>query len=751
MFMIKLIARYFLIVFFICGYSYAEIIKDISVSGNKRISSETIKVLGDITIQKDFDKNELNNILKKLYETNFFQDIKINFNNGILSIFVVENPIIENIEITGIKNKFLIKEIKDLISLKDRMSFSQSQLTKDTNFINNILKSQGYYFAKVKPLINKNDQLNSINLIIDIEKGDKAKIEKIEFIGDKKIKDKKLLEVIASEEHKFWKFISRQVYLNQSLIELDKRLLENYYKNQGYFKVKVLNSFAELNNETSFKLTFNVDSGEKYFFNDFNLILPDDYNKKDFLKIEKIFNKLKTKSYSLDNINLILTEIDKIASLRLYDFITANVKETIVDKNKINFDFKIIDSQKFYVEKINILGNYQTIEEVIRNRLIVDEGDPLNELLFNKSIENIRALRIFKKVEPKISDGSNENLKVIDITVEEQPTGEISLAAGVGTSGSTIGGGITEKNFLGKGINLQTNLELSEEKIKGKFVYSKPNFNYTDNTLFTSIESSTTDRIKDFGYESTDLSFALGTTFEQYENLFFSPEFDISFEDLETTSKASSNLKKQEGSYDDFYFNYGLNYDLRNSSYKPSSGNKTSFYQTVPIISDNNEIANTLIFTQYKKFKRDSDMVGKASFYINAVNTIDDSDVRVSKRAKMPYNRLRGFERHKIGPKDGSDYVGGNYVTSINLSTNLPGVLNTMENLDFSYFIDIGNIWGVDYDSAVDQSNYIRSSTGIGLDWITPIGPLSFSLTQPLTKKTSDKTETFRFNLGTTF
>ena len=231
--------------------------------------------------------------------------------------------------------------------------------------------------------------------------------------------------------------------------------------------------------------------------------------------------------------------------MKLYDFITANVKETIVEKNKINFDFEIIDSQKFYVEKINILGNFQTIEEVIRNRLIVDEGDPLNELLFNKSIDRIKSLGIFKKVDTKIKSGSNENLKIVDITVEEKPTGEITLAAGVGTSGSTIGGGITEKNFLGKGINLQTDLQISEEKIKGKFIYSKPNFNYSENTLFTSIKSSNTDRIEDFGYETTDLGMSLGTRFEQFENLFFSPELDFSLEDLQTTSAASTNLKNK--------------------------------------------------------------------------------------------------------------------------------------------------------------------------------------------------------------
>ena len=749
--MIKFLIKLSLITLLIFNNVYAEKVEKITISGNQRISAESIKVLGSISSQNDFDQNQINILLKKLYETNFFSDIKISIDNKELKIIVVENPIIENIEITGIKSKTLIKELLDEITLKDRMSFSESKLEKDIDKINNILKTNGFYFSSVKPAMIKNDELNSVRLKIDIDQGKKAKIKEIKFIGDKKIKDKRLLEVIASEEHQFWKFISRKVYLNQSLIELDKRLLENYYRNQGYYKVKVLNSFAELNNEDSFKLIFNIEAGEKYYFNDFSLILPDDYKVNDFTKIEKIFKKLKNKSYSLDNISLILSEIDRIASLRLYDFITANVKETITDKDKINFEFEIVDSQKYYVERINVLGNFQTIEEVVRNRLVVDEGDPLNELLFNKSIDRVKNLGIFKKVDTRITDGSDKNLKIIDIIVEEQPTGEISLSAGVGTSGKTIGGGITEKNFLGKGINLKTNLEVSDEKIKGQFVYSKPNFNYSENTLFTSLRSSNTNRIKDFGYETTDIGFSLGTRFEQYENLFFSPEIDISFEDLKTTSAASSSLKKQAGNYEDLYFNYGLDYDLRNTTYKPSAGSKTSFYQQLPVISGNYEITNTFVQTNYKKLNNETNMVGKASFYLKAVNSIDDSDVRISKRAKMPYNRLRGFEKDRIGPLDGNDYIGGNYVTTLNLSTNLPGILNTMENFDFSYFIDIGNVWGVDYDSSIDQSNFIRSSTGLGLDWITPIGPLSFSLSQPITKKSTDKTESFRFNLGTTF
>ena len=400
---------------------------------------------------------------------------------------------------------------------------------------------------------------------------------------------------------------------------------------------------------------------------------------------------------------------------------------------------------------MNILGNFTTIEEVIRNRLIVDEGDPLNTLLYNKSLDEIRSLRIFKTVKGEIKDGSNENLKIIDIKVEEQPTGEISLAAGVGTSGTVIGGGINEKNFLGKGINLNTFLEVSEDTIKGNFTYSKPNFAYSDNSLFTSLSSTSTDNLADFGYKVSEIGFSVGTNFEQYENLFFSPSIRTSFEDLETNNSASASLKKQKGNYQDLYFNYGLDYDLRNSGYKPSSGNKTSFYQELPMVSDNNEVENTFVFTQYKQLSRTDDMVGKASVYLKAINTIDNSDVRISKRATIPYSRLRGFQKGKVGPIDNLDYVGGNYVSAINLSTNLPSVLSTVETIDFALFMDVANVWGVDYDSSIDDSNFIRSTAGIGMDVLTPVGPLSFSLSQPLTKKDTDRTETFRFNLGTSF
>ena len=191
-----------------------------------------------------------------------------------------------------------------------------------------------------------------------------------------------------------------------------------------------------------------------------------------------------------------MNKIDNLATLKSYEFINADIKENIIDKNNIDVTIYFNESEKFYVERINILGNQTTIEEVIRNSLIVDEGDPLNEILFNKSINELKSKGFFGSVKYEIKDGSDSNLKTIDIKVEEKPTGEISLGAGVGTSGGSIGGGIKENNFLGKGILLDSNLQFDENRITGQFIYSKPNFNYTDNTLFTAIKSTSTDLLQ---------------------------------------------------------------------------------------------------------------------------------------------------------------------------------------------------------------------------------------------------------------
>ncbi len=745
----NLLIKIILIFYFLLSFANAETLKRFEISGNKRISDQTIIIFSEIEINDQITKSKLDGVIKKLYKTNFFKNIILNFENQTLFLKVEENPIIENLQITGIKKQSLVEFIKGKLQLSEMKSFDQNLLSADIDLINNILKTNGYYFTKISSSKNLDTDLNTIDLKIDINLGEKAKIKKIVFLGEKVFKEKRLKEVIVSQEHKFWKFISKNVYINQELINLDKRLLTNYFKNNGYFNVKIENSFVEFDKDSNFNLIFNITPGRKYFFNDFSINFPNNYDDKLFKKITKKFSKLKGDTYSLLKINELLKDIDDIALSKQYEFINASIIENI-DNDKINFVINISDSEKFYIEKINIIGNFNTLEEVIRNNLIVDEGDPFNEILFNKSINDIQSLGIFKKVKTDIKEGTNGSFKVIDIDVEERPTGEISLTAGFGTTGETIGAGLKENNFLGKGIKLNTNIELTPESIKGQFVYAKPNFNYSDNTLFTSLRSSNSDFLDTSGYKTSDISFSLGTRFEQFQNIFLSPEIDFLIEDLETSDKASATLKKQEGSYTDLYFNYSINQDLRDKKFRTESGYVTNFSQELPLISDNAELSNAFEITSFKKLSSTSDIVGKASFFGKTITGLSD-DVRISKRLNAPSYKLRGFQRGKIGPIENNDYIGGNHVTTLNLSATLPTILQGLDNLDVGVFFDAANVWGVDYDSSIDDKSAIRSSTGLALNLMTPIGPLSFSFANALTKASSDTTETFRFNLGTQF
>ena len=747
--MFKFIFKTTLIILLFINPSYTEVINNVDVKGNQRLSKESIILFGKISLNEDYTDFDLNNSLKELYKTNFFKKVNFKLDNGVLLIQVIENPIVEDVQIIGVKNKTINEALFEILKLKNRNSYVERLHKNDIDQLKNFIEVNGFYFAKIKTSIINNDIQNSVQLIYDIDLGDKAKISEIVFLGDKKIKDRKLRNVITSEEARFWKFLSGKVYLNKDRLALDKRLLENYYRNNGYYNVKINDSYAEFKDNNEFKLTFNIDSGLRFTINKVDLILPADFDERHFVDLNNYFVKLKNNTYSLEKIDKIIKKVDQIALSKKYEFLNANIEEKIVNINRLNLKIVINETEKFYVEKINISGNSYTIEEVIRNSLIVDEGDPYNELLFGKSINRIKSKGIFKSVKSNIQEGSNKNLKIVDIIVEEQPTGEISLGAGVGTSGGTVGFGIKENNFLGQGISLNSSLSISASTVKGEVTYSKPNFNYSDNTLSTSIRSTSTDNLVDFGYKTSNLGFSFATQFEQYENLFFRPEFAANYEKLQTTSNASANLKKQKGNYSDIFFNYSLDYDLRNKKYQTSDGFRNIFYQELPIVSNNYELINSFQSTAYQELP--SDMIGKISFYAKSVNTLKDEDVRISKRLYIPSSKLRGFESGKIGPIDNSDFVGGNYVSALNVSTTLPKLMPSLQNLDFSIFLDAANVWGVDYDSALDKSSKIRSSTGIAMDVFTPIGPLNFSFSQPITKASSDKTEAFRFNLGTTF
>ncbi len=734
------------IIFFISS-SLSEIVKEIKIIGNDRISDDTIKMFSQVSIDDDLNSSDINSILKNLYDTNFFENVAVSLNNEILKIIVVENPIIQNINYEGIKAKKIEDEIKKNLNLKPRSSFNKILLSEDVEKIKNALKSIGYYFSIVDVYVeNLNDNLINLNYKIDI--GDKAKIKKISFIGDKKFKDKKLKSVIVSEEYKFWKFVTGKKYLNENIISLDLRLLKNFYLNRGFYNIKIDSSFAKLVNQNEFELVYNITAGNRFYFNNLNLKIPDDFDEQNFQSLNKLFKKLKGEPYSINQVAKILEEVEKITILEQFQSISANVIENIVNQ-KINLEFVINQTETFFVEKINILGNNVTRENVVRNQFEIDEGDPYNEILANKSVNNLKSLNFFKNVTSETVQGSSPDLKVININIEEKATGEISAGAGVGTSGSTIAFGVKENNYLGKGITLDANFTLSEESLKGLFSVTNPNFRNTDKSINFSTEAIETDRLSAFGYKTNKTGFSIGTNFEFLDNLRLGLGNSNYYEKIETDSTASTRQKTQEGNYWDSFINLSFDYDTRNQRFQASDGFRSQYFVDLPVISETATLSNTYLYQYFTELYENN--ISNLSFYLRSAVSLKDEDIKLSERIILPSKRLRGFQRGRFGPKDGEDYIGGNYAASINFSSTIPQILENAENIDFLVFMDAANVWGVDYFDGDDEGSEIRSSLGIGIDWLTPIGPLNFTLATAITKADSDKTETFRFNLGTSF
>ena len=543
--------------------------------------------------------------------------------------------------------------------------------------------------------------------------------------------------------------MSKNTFLNNNNIELDKRLLLNYYKSLGYYDVRVLSSNAQVRKDNETTLTYTINAGVRYKINKISTNVSEILDKKLFLPIENEYKKIIGKYYSPFTIKKLLDEVDLLVSNNDLQFIEHSVNE-ILDSERESIEIKInlFEGKKQLVEKINIIGNTVTNESVIRSELLLDEGDPYNDLKLDQSIAKLNARNIFGGIKKKITDGSNQDQKIIEIEVEEKPTGEISAGAGIGTNGASFQFNISENNWLGNGVKLSANTEVSKERFTGALSISDPNYNSSGNSLTYFVSNTVNDK-PDSGYKNNITSLGIGTEFEQYRKIYLAPNLTYSYDDLTVENTASNSLKKQKGTFSDLSLDYSISLDNRNRVYDPTDGYISVFTQAVPIYADSPYLRNTYAFNRYESFS--PNVIGAFKFYATVINGLNENDVRLSKRVNLSSNRLRGFEFGKVGPKDGADYVGGNYAMSTNFELTLPKLLPESTKTDIDLFLDFGNVWHVDYDSRLDDSNKIRSSTGLATSWLSPAGPMSFIFSKNLSKANTDVTESFNFRLGTTF
>ena len=355
------------------------------------------------------------------------------------------------------------------------------------------------------------------------------------------------------------------------IIRYDEKLLKNFYLNKGYYNVVINSSFAKLTDNQEFELIFNIDAKSKLFFGTLKIDLPSDFSKTNYEKVEKFFKKLESEPYSINRIEDIVEKIEIITINEQYESIKANINENIV-ADKININFKIEETEKFFVERINVLGNNVTLESVIRNQIEIDEGDPFNQILYAKSINNIKSLNFFESVTGEILDGKEFNTKIININITEKATGEIFAGVGTGTTGSNFSFGVKENNYLGRGVQVDGDLRVSEERIKGKFLVSNPNYKNSDKKIDFALKATATDRLGTSGYKSNVTGFSIGTEFEYLDDFRFGLSTNNKIEKIDVDASASTKQKKQDGSYFDSFIGLNFVYDKRNQKYQTTGG-----------------------------------------------------------------------------------------------------------------------------------------------------------------------------------
>ena len=738
-----------IIIFFIIltNVSFAEI-KKINIVGNARVSSATIESLVDKKTS-NIDSIYINNLTKKIYDTDFFADVKISFNQEVLSITVVENPIVNFFYINGIKDSDL-DQVNKIITLKENSIFSSSKLKKDIEATREFLNASGYYQALIVPEVIKIDN-NQINLIINIDKKEISKIKNIYFIGNKYFSNSQLMEVITSSEDSWWKFFSTSA-LSEQRIEYDKQLLKDFYKSKSFYDVQIESAFASVDKNNNFIVTFSINSGNKFKFGDYDLKFSGlTIKDADINEVKNISDKLlKNEFYSPLIINKLNKQVTDLLEAKRYGNFEINVQDVKAADNKINVIVQLNEGQKSLVNKINIKGNTITEEKVIRDNLIISEGDQLNSSKVKKSIDNVKSKQLFSKVDYKIEDSDKKNFKDLNLFVKEQPTGNISAGVGYGTNGGLFEASVNERNFLGQGINLNFTGRLSSDVIRGELSYVDPNYMNSNKELAASVFSEVDD-YQNSGYQNKRAGTRFATKYEVYEDIFFRPNLGVQFDKLEITGSASSLLKSRQGDFLTTSLGYNFLYDQRDSKFNPTSGSIIYFDQNIAtFFSDIPTVQTGVGVTFYKELFSDK-FIGSAKAKLANVTAFDDKDVKLSDRIFASSSDLRGFEQRGVGPVDSGDHIGGNNLATLSLKSTFPNPIPENLRATTFLFFDMGNVWGADYSSLISDSSKLRTSTGIAVDLVSPIGPLSFTYSIPLSKASTDKEQNFLFNIGSSF
>ncbi|MBI4182612.1 MAG: outer membrane protein assembly factor BamA [Proteobacteria bacterium] len=730
-----------------------DVVREIVVEGTQRIEPETVRSYMIVQVGDRFSDVAMDRTLKALYATGLFADVAVRREGDRLVVRVVENPVINRIAFEG-NRAISDKDLQNEVQLKPRLVYTRTKVQADVERMLTAYRRKGRFAASVEPKIIRLDQ-NRVDLVFEIAEGEVTKVQRINVVGNKFFSDSQLRDEIQTKEARWYRFFTSDDTYDPDRLTFDRELLRRYYLKNGFADFQVLSAVAELAPDRSaFFVTFTVEEGPRYKFGTFDIesrladldtsTLAETITIKGggWYNAEEVENSIQALTEAVNNAGFAFVDIRPLAR--------RNPAERTIDVR-----FEVQEGPRVYIERINIVGNVRTLDKVVRREFRLAEGDAFNAAKLRRSRQRIKDLNFFKNVDMATQPGSRPDRMVVEVKVDEKPTGEITFGAGYSTTeGALVDVGLRERNLLGKGQDLRVGAMFSERKTEFDVRFTEPYF--TNRPLAAGIDAFyiTRNNQRQSRYDERTVGSALRLGYDITGFLRHGVTYTVSGREVENVKDdASRFIKEQEGKSTVSMIGQTFTYDRRNSKLEPSEGYVARL---------GNDVAGVGGSVSYVRLRLDGgyyiplsgnrwviSLSGSTGYVVGL-----DQNVRIVDRFFLGGDTLRGFEVAGVGPRDREtrDALGGRLVYFG--STELRFPLGVAEELGMlgRVFSDFGALQMPEESGPeVFDSGALRMSVGVGLSWRTPLGLLNIDLATPILKQSLDEEEMFRFSFGTRF
>jgi outer membrane protein insertion porin family len=736
------------------SYSFSSI----AVEGNERVDAATIASYAGIGRGQEVSAAALNDAYQRVVNSGLFETVELIPQGGTLVIRVKEYPIVNVINFEG--NKRLKDEaLAEIATSESRRVYSPAAAEADATAIAEAYRVAGRTAATVTPrIIRRSD--NRVDLVFEIAEGKVVEVERLSFVGNRAYSDRRLRQVLETKQAGLLRqLIQRDTFVAER-VDLDKQLLSDFYLSRGYVDFQVLDASAEVSRERDgYFVTFNIREGQS--FNVGKVSTSSTVEGVDAAEFEAVQKLRPGVTYSPAVIENNIARMESLALRKGLNFLRIEPKITRNDRDQtLDVEFVLSRGERIFVERIDIEGNNTTLDQVVRRQFRTVEGDPFNPREVRQAAERIRALGYFVDAQVDAQPGSAGDQVVVNVDVEEQPTGKLSFGASYGAqSGVALTLGFSETNFLGRGQSLSANISNGTDNRDISLSFAEPAFLGRDLKFKFGAYYKTTDQ-QDAKYNTSNIGLTTGLEFPVSENGRLELRYRISEDEITDVAVGSSAILFREealGGLLTSSLGYSYTYDTRINGLNPNGGILLRFSQDFGGLGGDTKFITTNAFALAETKVLKEEVTVRAIFEGGMINTLTGNS-RVTERF-FGNGKVRGFEGNGYGPRDltaaNQDALGGNIYATARFEADFPLGLPEEYGIKGGAFVDVGSVWSLD-DTAgtsgpVDDDFHLRSSIGLSLFWETPIGPLRFNFSRALAKEDYDKEQNFDLTISTKF